>query len=120
MSNTNTKKLIVFLDAIGRTLLGKVASETDTSISIENPSIVHVQPNPANNQLQLQIIPLFFKEFLANRDEDTVWHFNKNTITLCGETEFAAQFMAQYEHMWTPLPPPEPKETKVVKLFDEE
>ena len=115
----NTNNLIVFLDTIGRTIIGKLESETDTFFSVKNPSLIHVQPNPANNQLQLQIIPLFFKEFLSNREEDTIWHYNKSTITLCNEVEFAGQFVSQYENMWNP-PPPESKETKVVKLFDEE
>lgn len=116
MSNTN-KTLTVFLDTIGRTIIGKVVKETDAILSVENPSLIHVQPNPSTNQLQLQIIPLFFKEFLSERDESTIWQFKKQTITQLEETEFAPQFVSQYEQMWAPPAPP--AETKTVKLFDE-
>lgn len=118
MSNTNNK-LVVFLDTIGRTIIGKLKSETDQDYSVENPAIIHVQPNPATNQLQLQIIPLFFKEFLSDKDKSTVWAFKKSNITLSDVDTFAQQFVVQYEQMWVPLAPPPQEETKVVKLFDE-
>lgn len=118
MSNSNPK-LTVFLDAIGRTILGSIADETDITLSVENPSLIHVQPNPATNQLQLQIIPLFFKEFLADRNESTIWNYNKATITIANDIAFADQFVSQYKQMWAPPPPPS-GETKVVKLFDDD
>lgn len=119
MNTNDNKQLTVFLDAIGRTIIGTVAEETDSVLSVENPSLIHVQPNPASGQLQLQIIPLFFKEFLADRLAPTIWHYNKCNITQTAETEFAPQFIAQYNAMWTP-PPSSNEEPKVVKLFDEE
>ena len=61
MSDTN-KPLVAILDSIGRTIIGKKSNETDTTLSLENPSIVHVVPNQQTNQLQLQLIPIFFKE----------------------------------------------------------
>ena len=61
MTQTNTKPLTVFLDTIGRTIIGKVASDTTDVITVVNPAVVHVQPNPQTNQLQLQILHLFFR-----------------------------------------------------------
>jgi hypothetical protein len=122
MNQTNSKPLTVFLDTIGRTIIGKVVTETDEVISIENPAVVHVQPNPQTNQLQLQILPLFFREFQADRNQPTVWNYRKSNITLSEEVTFAVQFISQYEQMFrqveaTPQTPPEPQ---LVKLFDEE
>ena len=118
MSETN-KKLTVFLDNIGRTIIGKQIKETTEVVSIENPALVHVQPNVQSGQLQLQILPLFFKEFQAERSQATVWNFKKSNITTCEEIPFASQFTAQYEQLFQAAPAPQ-KQPEVVKLFDDE
>ncbi len=117
--------LITFLDAVGRTLVGTVVKETETHLHVENPAIVIVQPNPSTNQLQMQLIPVFFKEFLDDKSQKLVWEYSKSSVTVTSEKlQFAAQFVAQYENMWRPFtqsaaaeePTAEPS---VVKLFDE-
>lgn len=118
MSNS-TKQLTVFLDNIGRTIIGKIVNQDDSILTIENPALVHIQPNSQTNQLQLQILPLFFKEFQADRNQPTVWNFKKSNITTSENIPFAPQFVAQYEQMFQP-PQTTPQETKVVKLFDDE
>lgn len=116
MSNTSNK-LIVFLDSIGRTIIGTLASENGDIFSVQNPALVHIQANPQTNQLQLQILPLFFKEFQENKSESTVWNYKKANITIANDITFAGQFIAQYEQLFQP---PQPQgEPKVVKLFDE-
>ena len=122
MSNTtNTnKQLTVFLDTIGRTIIGNVSNESETTLSVENPALVHVQANPQTNQLQLQILPLFFREFQLNKAEPTVWNYNKSNITMSEEIAFAEQFVAQYQQMFQVVEqPPAPQNPEVVKLFDE-
>jgi hypothetical protein len=119
MSNTN-KQLTVFLDNIGRTIIGKIAKETDSILSVENPALVHVQANPQTNQLQLQILPLFFREFQADKSQPTVWNYKKSNITTSEEIPFAIQFVAQYEQMFKVADTTAPKQTEVIKLFDEE
>jgi hypothetical protein len=116
MSNTNNK-LTVFLDSVGRTIIGKTAKETDVTLSVENPALVRIQANPQNNQLQLQILPLFFKEFQENKSAPTVWNYKKANIAIADDIGFASQFVAQYDQLFQP---PQPQgEPKVVKLFDE-
>lgn len=125
MSKTN-KEMTVFLDNIGRTIIGKIDKQDKDTITIENPALVHVQPNQQTNQLQLQILPLFFREFQADKTQPTVWNFKKNNITTCETIPFAIQFSAQYEQMFQAAPQqasPQvapPKEPQVVKLFDSE
>jgi hypothetical protein len=116
-------KLTVFLDNIGRTIIGVSVKETDTTISIENPALVHVQPNPQTSHLQLQILPLFFREFLSDRTAPTVWNFNKNAITMSNELSLAEQFTRQYNGLFeVHAAPPQTisEDPEVVKLFDEE
>lgn len=117
MSNTN-KELTVFLDNVGRTIIGKIQNENESSLTIENPALVHIQANPQTNQLQLQILPLFFKEFQADKNQATAWTYKKANITVAEPITFAAQFTAQYEQLFAPAQPAAPQ--KVVKLFDEE
>jgi len=118
---TNTNELVVFLDTIGRTILGKVTNETEEVLTVSNPAIVVVQPNPQSGQIQLQILPLFFREFLADRNEATVWHFKKTTLTLSDDIQFVAQFKAQYDQLFAPATEAAAQgEPEVVKLFDAE
>jgi hypothetical protein len=116
---TKNKKLTVFLDSVGRTIIGNVVDDTAQHLVIENPALVHIQPNMQTNQLQLQILPLFFKEFQADKNNSTHWTFNKSAITTSTNVTFAEQFVAQYNQLFnvsaTPASQPE-----VVKLFDDE
>lgn len=119
---TKNKKLTVFLDNIGRTIIGKVVSENEQTLSIENPALVHIQPNVQTQQLQLQILPLFFKEFQAEKDAPTVWNYNKQNITTSNDIQFAFQFAAQYEQIFQApgaASPQQNKSEEVIKLFDE-
>ncbi len=118
MSDTN-KKLVVILDGLGRTIVGKDGGQTDTKLSLENPCIIHVQPNPQSNQLQLQLIPVFFKEFLNDFSSPTIWTYDKSSVAISNDLSFAPQFIGQYENMWKVTPPPS-AEPQVVKLFDDE
>lgn len=111
--------LIVFLDSIGRTIIGKLSSENENILSVENPALVHIQPNSQNNQLQLQILPLFFKEFQQDKAAPTVWNYKKTNITTSNEIVFPPQFHAQYEQLFAVPQAPVEREPEVVKLFDE-
>jgi hypothetical protein len=119
MSETN-KELTVFLDNIGRTIIGKIVKQDETILTIENPALVHIQANPQTNQLQLQILPLFFKEFQADKSQPTVWNFKKANTTVAESIPFAAQFTAQYEQLFAVAPAAPKGEPKIVKLFEDE
>jgi len=128
MSN-NQNKIVVFFDAVGRTILGeKVESETsDKFLAIKNPAVVHIMPNQQTGQLQLQMLPLFFKEFLADKDSGTVWKYNKNSITESVDIVFDFKLEAQYRQIFSGGPAPAqasaPQQQQgtpeVIKLFDE-
>ena len=51
MNDTNTTKpLIVFLDAIGRTIIAKQLKEDDSTITVENPAVVNISPQEVIDQ----------------------------------------------------------------------
>lgn len=134
MSNTNetNTKLVLILDAVGRQVLGEfVAPETEDSktISIKNPVILHVVPADNQGKMSVQLLPLFFREFLADKTGDAVFHYKKPLVT---ETDIDAldfRLQAQYSQMFNknnsfggaePQQQPQQSENpSVINLFDE-
>lgn len=125
MSETNeTTKLIAFLDTIGRTILGERVEEqtTEDVLTIKNPAVVQVMPNPQTGQLALQILPLFFKEFQADKTEATYWKYQRKLITESADITFDFKLDAQYKQIFSNIviPAAAPTgEAPVVKLFED-
>lgn len=122
----NQNKIVVFFDTVGRTILGeRIDAETnDNVLAIKNPAVVHIMPNQQTGQLQLQILPLFFKEFLAEKDSGTLWRYNRDNITEAVDVVFDFKLEAQYRQIFSATPaapaPQQPQgQTEVIKLFDE-
>jgi hypothetical protein len=122
----NQNKIVVFFDAVGRTILGEKLEDKTTKdiLSIKNPAVVHIMPNQQTGQLQLQILPLFFKEFLADKDTGTVWNYLRTNITEAVDVTFDFKLEAQYRQIFSATPaapaPEQPQGSpEVIKLFDE-
>jgi len=124
MANTENK-IVVFFDSVGRTILGEKLNDktTDKVLAIKNPAVVHIMPNQQTGQLQLQILPLFFKEFLADKDTGTVWNYNRANITEASDVTFDFKLEAQYRQIFANVPAPAPQQPQgspeVIRLFDE-
>ena len=121
MSDTNHT---VFVDSIGRAILGAVADGPDNSVNVKKPAIVHVQPNQETGQIAVQLIPYFFKEF-NETEADTVWSFPKASIVSSTGLRLNQQLIQQYENIVNAQPgaapgTPPAEEPCVVKLFDDE
>ncbi len=131
---SNTTKIIAFFDSVSRTIIGEEVTESsnDTTLVVKDPAVLHLQPNPQNGQLALQILPLFFKEFLADRTESVIVEYNKNTITRLKDPILDFKIIAQYQQILNlasqppqaqpgqPQAGPQPSNEEVVKLFDDE
>jgi hypothetical protein len=124
MSNSENK-IVVFFDSVGRTILGEKLEDksNDKVLSIKNPAVVHIMPNQQTGQLQLQILPLFFKEFLADKNEGTVWSYNRANITEAVDVVFDFKLEAQHRQIFAAMPAPAPQQPQgspeVIRLFDE-
>ena len=120
------KNLKIIIDQVGRTIIGELADETDESFVLKNAATIYVQPNEAG-QLQVQTIPLFFKEFLtlAGRESGALFTYPKNAVTDTDTGNLLdSKLVNQYEKIVDNLSAPEaetetPPEGDVVKLFDE-
>lgn len=114
------ENLIAFIDPAGRTGFGeRVPSlDTDSTIAIKNPVVVHVIPQGPN--MALQLLPAFFKEFSASQEEPIVFDYPRGAIAITNNATFDFKLYAQYESMFAPPPLVQPvSDPKVVKLFDE-
>jgi hypothetical protein len=124
---TPTNTLVTFLDAIGRTIIAEPVTEktTDKNLAVKNPAVVQVVPNPQTGQLALQILPLFFREFQADKTEDTIWNYHRDTVTESDPFAFDFKLHIQYQQLFAPVPQaaPTPQNSSagapVVKLFED-
>jgi len=112
-----SENIKVIIDNVGRFIIGKVVSETDTVLSLKTPVIIHVQPSQTG-QLQVQTIPLFFGEFVKEKDTN-VWHYTKSTISY-SDVELDDRLLNQYLAIANPSPIIQPTaDPQVIKLFDD-
>jgi hypothetical protein len=129
MSDTQTnKKIVVFLDYVGRTILGELSSEDENKLNVKNPVVLSTSPTP-DNRMSIQLFPLFFREFLAEKEADVVLSYNKETITTTDIEAIDFRLQAQYaqifnnSNVYAPsnqgIATPENKGPDVIKLFDE-
>lgn len=94
-------KYTAIQDHVGRTIIGKVANETDTLLVLNNPVILHCQPE-ANGSLQVQTFPVFFFEFLEkDARENNNWTYHKASIVTSNVT-LTDTVISQYEKINTP------------------
>ena len=119
---TKQKSISTIIDHIGRTVVGKIVTDTEDSITLYNPVIIHVQPDPESGQLQVQSFPYIFMEFLKDKDKNN-WTFTKSAIST-SDVELDDRIIQQYENINNPTPPIQERsnqnEPEVIKLFDDE
>ena len=118
--------LVVFLDPVGRTIFAEKMPERNPGSAefvVKNPVVVHLSPKP-DGQMALQLLPLFFREFLADKNGDVVFTYNKNTIAMADPVDFDSKLHANYHNMFSSIEvatelPEAPRGDKVIDLFDE-
>ena len=122
------QKIVTFLDTVGRTIIGEFQSEDEKTIVVKNPAVVNVVPTqePGGQvKLALQLFPLFFREFLADKSENTIWRYNKSNITLSeNPIIFDFKLTIQYTQLFATGQGPAPiakteNALTPIKLFDE-
>jgi hypothetical protein len=128
MSETTTT-LTTILDTVGRTILGEVVADktNDTVLAIKNPVVLNVVPQDQSGRMSVQLLPIFFREFLPDKTSDVTFSYKRSNIT---ETDIEAidfRLGAQYTQMFSKsnifVPPAEPAPgqpgNSVINLFDE-
>ena len=124
MSDKNKADINILVDSVGRTIVGKI-NETETSVDVENPTVVNIEVKQDTGQIAVQLIPYIFKEFVSadGRDKPVTWSFPKNLVVVNKDLKVDNQLIQQYQNVFNapaPAPAPAPAaEPEVVKLFDE-
>ena len=131
MSEEN-KKTIVFLDTVGRTILGELLNENEQTTNVVNPVILNVVP-VEGGRMTVQLYPLFFREFLADKAEDVSFTYQNSSIVKTNISAVDFRLLAQYAQLFNknnafispgeisqqqPAPNQQTNNT-VVNLFDE-
>jgi hypothetical protein len=131
MSEEN-KKTIVFLDTVGRTILGELLNENEQTTTVVNPVILNVVP-VEGGRMTVQLYPLFFREFLADKAEDVSFTYQNSSIVKTNISAVDFRLLAQYAQLFNknnafvspgeiPQQQPAPNQqtnNTVVNLFDE-
>jgi len=94
-------KHVAIIDQIGRNIIGKLVDETETTLTLNNPVILFVQPEQTG-QIQVQSFPVFFFEFInkESRDQNN-WTYNKANI-VTSDVVLDDRILLQYEKINTP------------------
>jgi hypothetical protein len=117
-------KIKTIIDHVGHNIVGELIEETDSKIVLRSPAILIAQPNQ-NNQLQVQLYPVLFKEFLGGKSKEkgAVFTYNKERVVDI-DAELDEKLTQQYSAMFAggavPAPAQDGKgDNEVIKLFDE-
>lgn len=121
------EKLTLFLDTLGRTIIGvEDSSSTKDIYAVKNPAVLNIIPTQQQT-MQVQVIPLVFKEVLADASQNVVFNYNRDSITLSKNVMLDFKISAQYNNIFGSLEtitPPADTPPAVgptpIKLFDEE
>jgi hypothetical protein len=98
--NTETSKLTVILDTIGRTVLGQTVSTDGDYIKLKNPVILHIVPADNNGKMSVQLLPLFFREFLADKTGDVTFSYLKDKVVVTDIDALDFRLQGQYSQMF--------------------
>jgi hypothetical protein len=110
------------IDHVGHTIIGELVEENENTLVLRSPAILHAMPNQ-QNQLQVQLFPVIFKEFLAGESKKTGAKFTyKKCRIVETDLELDDKLVQQYKVMFTgdAAGAAAPSgDTEVIKLFDE-
>jgi hypothetical protein len=112
---------ILFIDPVGFTIVAEKVKVDENEVVVKNPAVLQAAPNQ-QNQLQVQLLPVLFREFLAQdtRKEGVTFTYPKNRIVL-SDAVLEERLVGQYESICGAPSAQNPgsSSNEVVKLFDE-
>lgn len=123
----NENNLTIIIDNVGRTIVGKKKNLDQNSLDLvlENPAVIYVTPDEENKgRISVQMMPLFFREFLADKESPVLAHYKSTQYVLLEIANYDERMNNQYQQTFGRIIIPESpqisnaKEPKVVDLFD--
>lgn len=132
--NENKNTITIILDNVGRTIVGEINQDktNDLVLGLKNPVVLHIVPQDQSGRMSVQLLPLFFREFLADKSGDVTFEYKKANITEVQLDALDFRLQAQYSQLFNknnvfvaPQEAPvnsgvnETQTNSVVNLFDE-
>ena len=100
------KKIVLFLDSLGRTIIGEDVSDAGYTkqLFVKNPAILHAAVDDAG-KIKVSLLPVFFREFLSDWNLPTVFSYNVERIAVeVNSTVLDEKLVNQYEKIWEKRP----------------
>lgn len=116
-------KIKTIIDHVGHNILGELVEQTDKKITLRNPAILIAQPNQ-NNQLQVQLFPVLFKEFLGGKSKEVGADFTYNAENVVDsnvelDEKLSQQYISMFAGGMNTGTTAASNDSEVIKLFDE-
>jgi hypothetical protein len=109
-------KTVTFQDQIGRIIIGNQVGETETTLTVDDPKVIHVEMQQGGT-VQVHVIPIFFAELIDNIAENgNEWVYNKSNIVM-GDVKVSADLIARSESINKPVEKVETGD-KVISITD--
>ena len=119
MSEFVKENLIVLLDSVQRTVIAEELPDRTNAerVVIKNPVVVNIIPQMETKkdargqlvevptgQMALQLIPIFFREFMGDKSEGVVFNYPKNLMTFIDKFAggFDFRLYEQYKQIFYP------------------
>ena len=127
-NNTDNNNLTVILDPIGRTILGEQVESAAGTVAVKNAVVLHIVPADNQGKMSVQLLPLFFREFLADKTADVVFTYDATKVATSNIDAIDFRLQGQYKQMFNPqnvvVTPDEAPDSNsggenVINLFDE-
>ena len=99
-----TNHVVSFIDQAGRYIIGEFVSSNDKHLVIKNPAILVISNNAAG-AVQVNTIPIFFKELIDPKVQDSTWNFPAHLCTISKDLKLSDQLIVQYNKAIAPVTP---------------
>ena len=125
----NKTNLTVIVDNVGRTIVGELKSlDSNKNLILQNAAVLYVASDEENKgRITVQMVPLFFREFLANKESSVLAHYNNGNYVLLDIEDYDGRMLQQYQQTFSkPVAATSPQQTeskadepKIVNLFED-
>jgi hypothetical protein len=79
--NEKNRQVVVFLDSVNRTIIAEKVGYGVATSRMRNPAIMSVSFDP-KGKMQLQLIPVFFRELFKDKNYEAEFLYNDPQITM--------------------------------------
>ena len=95
--------LVVFTDAIGHIAVATYIDGDDNTVVVKNPMWIGLVPIPNEQRFRIETPQWFFRDFLADHNEDTVWHLSRQSYSFMESRVLSMDIATHYLRSFAPM-----------------